>query len=135
VLAAPALFSGLASAYDVPFVPLELDMVQVGEAVAESHGLRHVLRFCRAMGRRAAGADLVVHHPVLPLGQHVAELLGVPAVVGQMMPALVPTGQVPSTIWPGRLPGLLSRPSYRPPPWPPSPGDPPRPRRCGSSCG
>lgn len=129
VLAAPAMFSGLASAYDVPFVPLELDMVQVGEAVAESHGLRHVVRFCRAMGRRAAdalpalttaadgGADLVVHHPVLPLGQHVAEVLGVPAVVGQMMPALVPTGQVPSTIWPCRLPGLLSRPSYRAARW------------------
>jgi len=129
VLAAPAMFSGLASAYDVPLVPLELDMGQVGEAVAGSHGLRHVVRFCRAMGQRAAGAlpalaavadggaDLVVHHPVLPLGQHVAERLGVPAVVGQLMPALVPTGQVPSTIWPGRLPGLLSRPSYRAARW------------------
>jgi sterol 3beta-glucosyltransferase len=129
VLAAPAMFGGLASAYDVPFVPLELDMGQVGEAVAGRHGLRHVVRFCRAMGQRAAGAlpaletaagggaDLVVHHPVLPLGQHVAELLGVPAVVGQLMPALVPTGQVPSTIWPGRLPGLLSRPSYRAARW------------------
>jgi sterol 3beta-glucosyltransferase len=125
VLAAPAVFSGLASAYDVPFLPLELDMGQVGDAVAGRHGLRHVVRFCRAMGRRAAavlpaletaadgGADVVVHHPVLPLGQHVAELLGVPAVVGQAMPALVPTREFPSTIWPGRVPPILSRPSYR----------------------
>src|ERR1700759_4462667 len=79
VLAAPAVFSGLASAYEVPFVPLELDMGQVGEG------------FCQAMGGPAAsvlpalenaadgGADVVVPHPVLPLGQHVAELLGVPA--------------------------------------------------------
>jgi len=28
VLAAPAMFSGLASAYDVPLVPLELDMAR-----------------------------------------------------------------------------------------------------------
>ena len=54
VLAAPAVFSGLASAYEVPFVPLELDMGQVGEALAGRYGLRHVVRFCQAMGRRAA---------------------------------------------------------------------------------
>ena len=29
VLAAPAMFGGLAAAYDVPFVPLDLDMSQV----------------------------------------------------------------------------------------------------------
>ena len=54
VLAAPAGYSGLAAAYDVPFVPLDLDMSQVGSAVAGSYGLRHMVRFCRAMGRRAA---------------------------------------------------------------------------------
>jgi sterol 3beta-glucosyltransferase len=124
VLAAPAVFSGLAGAYDVPFVPLELDMAQVGDAVAGRYGLRHVVRFCRAMGQRAAavlpaletaagGADVVVHHPVLPLGQHVAEILSVPAVVGQAMPALVPTRKFPSAIWPGRIPRILNRPSYR----------------------
>jgi sterol 3beta-glucosyltransferase len=125
VLAAPAIFSGLASAYDVPFVPLELDMGQVGDAVAGRYGLRHMLRFCRAAGRRTAGvlpaletaaaggADVVVHHPVLPLGQHVAELLGVPAVVGLAMPALVPTREFPSAVWPCRVPGMLNRPSYR----------------------
>ena len=91
VLVAPAAFSGLASAYNVPFVPLELDMSEVGGAVAGRYGLRHMVTFCQAMGRRAAaalpgleaaaagGADVVVHHPVLPLGQHLAELLGVPA--------------------------------------------------------
>jgi sterol 3beta-glucosyltransferase len=57
VLAAPAVFSGLAEAYDVPFVPLELDMGQVGEAVAGRYGLRHVMRFCQAMGQRAAGSS------------------------------------------------------------------------------
>src|SRR5260370_5166808 len=90
-LAAPAMYGGLAAAYDVPFVPLELDMSQVGAELAGWHGLRHVLRFCRSMGRRTAavlpgatkaaglGADIVVHHPVLPIGQPLAEVLGLPA--------------------------------------------------------
>ena len=125
VLAAPAAFSGLAGTYDVPFIPLELDMSRVGEAVTGRYGLRHMLRFCQAAGRHAGavlpaletaadgGANLVVHHPVLPLGQHVAELLGVPAVVGLAMPALVPTREFPSAVWPCRVPRMLNRPSYR----------------------
>jgi sterol 3beta-glucosyltransferase len=125
VLAAPAAFSGLARAYDVPFVPLELDMSEVGEALAGRYGLRYTVRFCQAMGRRAAaalpglgvaaagGADVVVHHPVLPLGQHLAEALGVPAVVAQPMPALVPTREFPSAAWPCRAPRILNRASYR----------------------
>ena len=58
-----------------------------------------------------------MHHPVLPLGQHVAELLGVPAVVGEAMPALVPTRAFPSTVWPCRVPRMLNRPSYRAAAW------------------
>jgi len=124
VLAAPAAYGGLAAAYDVPFVPLNLDMGQVGQAVAGRHGLRHMLAFCRAMGRRAAaflpdlaaaadGADVIVHHPVLPLGQHLAEMHRVPAVVAQPLPALVPTAEFASAAWPCRVPRSLNRASYR----------------------
>jgi sterol 3beta-glucosyltransferase len=125
VLAAPATFRGLASAYDVPFRPLELDMSEVACAVAGRYGLRHMVKFCQAMGRQAVaalpglqaaaagGADVVVHHPVLPLGQHLAELLGVPAVVAQPMPALVPTREFGSAAWPCRAPRILNQPSYR----------------------
>lgn len=129
VLAAPALYQGVATAAGVAFEPLDLDMSEVGGAVAGRHGLRHLLAFARAMGERAgrtlpaaaaaatAGgpADLVVHHPVVPIGQHLAELLGVPAVVAALAPALVPTRQFPSPAWPGasRLPAPLNRPSYR----------------------
>jgi len=124
VLAAPAAFSDLAGAYDVPFVPLDLDMSQVGAAVAGRRGLPMV-RFCRSMGRRAAGvlpgattaaglgADIVVHHPVLPVGQHLAEWLGVPAVLAPPLPALVPTRDFLSAAWPCRAPGIVNRPSYR----------------------
>ena len=124
-LAAPAAFGGLAAAYDVPFVPLDLDMSEVGAALAGKSGLRHMVSFGRSMGRRAhaalpglsaaaeGGADIVVHHPVLPLGQHVAEMLGVPAVVAQPQPALVPTREFLSAAWPLRAPGIVNRPSYR----------------------
>jgi sterol 3beta-glucosyltransferase len=128
VLAAPAVYQGLAIASDVPFVPLGLDMNEVGQAVAGRHGLRHVLAFTRAMGQRARdvlpavtalardGADIVVHHPVLPIGQHLAELLGVPAVVAPPMPILVPTREFLSPAWPYncRLPKAVNRSSYRP---------------------
>ncbi len=71
------------------------------------------------MGRRAAavlpgataaarpGADVVVHHPVLPLGQHLAEMLGVPAVVAQPNPVLVPTREFLSAAWPCRAPARI----------------------------
>jgi sterol 3beta-glucosyltransferase len=125
VLAAPEMFGDLAAAHGVPFAPLDLDMSQVGAALAGCHGLRHGLRFWRSMGRRATGllpgataaarlgADVVVHHPVLPLGQHLAELLGVPAVVAPPMPAFVPTAEFLSPAWPCRAPAILNRPSYR----------------------
>ncbi len=130
VLAAPAMFGDLAAAYSVPFVPLDLEMSEVGAVLSGRHGLRHLMTFCQSMGRRAAGvlpgatqaaqlaaaqlsaADVVVHHPVLPIGQHLAEYLGVPAVVAQPIPALVPTGEFPSAVWPCRLPRFLNRPSY-----------------------
>jgi sterol 3beta-glucosyltransferase len=127
VLAAPAVYQGLAAASDVPFVPLDLDMTASGKVVPGKHGLRHVFAFTRAMGQRAktalpavtatarGGADVVVHHPVLPLGQHLAELLGVPAVVALPLPALVPTREFLSPAWPSTvgLPGVLNRSSYR----------------------
>jgi sterol 3beta-glucosyltransferase len=124
VLAAPALFGSLAAGHDLPFVPLDLDLPQLGAALAGRHGLRHLLAFCRFAGRSAPallpgataaarlGADLVVHHPALPLGQHLAEFLGVPAVAASPQPALVPTRQFASAAWPCRIPGGLNRPSY-----------------------
>jgi sterol 3beta-glucosyltransferase len=125
VLAAPAMFGDLAAAHGVPFAPFDLDMSEVGAVLADRHGLSHLARFCQTMGRRAAAvlpgaaaaaaradADIVVHHPVLPLGQHLAEMLGVPAVVAQPNPVLVPTREFLSAAWPGRAPRIVNRPSY-----------------------
>ena len=128
VLAAPAVYQGLAPAPAGTFVPLDLDMAEVGRAVDGKHGLRHMLAFTKAMGRQAGkvlpqltdlareGADIVVHHPVLPLGQHLAEMLQVPAVVASPLPALVPTREFLSPAWPAanlKPSPMLNRPSYR----------------------
>jgi sterol 3beta-glucosyltransferase len=128
VLAAPGVYQGLAQELTGTFVPLDLDMTEVGRAVDGKHGVRHMLAFTKAMGRQAekilpqltdlarGGADVVVHHPVLPLGQHLAEMLQVPAVVASPLPALAPTREFLSPAWPAtnlRLPKILNRPSYR----------------------
>lgn len=128
VLAAPPLFKPLAIACQVPFAPLDIDMLQVGEAMAGSHGMRHFARLARSLGglveaalasawdaARECRPDVVIHHPVLPLGQHIAERLGVPAVLALPVPALVPTAKFPSPIWSStaRLPGPVNRASYR----------------------
>ena len=63
VLAAPALYQGLATAADVAFVPLDLDMTEVGRAVAGRHGLRHLFAFAKAMGRRAGKSCLAQPPP------------------------------------------------------------------------
>jgi sterol 3beta-glucosyltransferase len=124
VLAAPARYGPLAAAHDVPFVPLEADLERIGAALAGRRGLRHLLAFCRSTGRATAGllpgattaarggADLVVHHPVLPIGPHLAEFLGVPAVAAALQPVLVPTSQFASAAWPHRVPAGLNLPSY-----------------------
>lgn len=128
VLAAPPLFKPLAIACRVPFRSLNVDMMGVADAMSGSHGVRHFAQLARILGglaegvladawagARDSGADVVVHHPVLPLGQHVAERLRVPAVVALPLPALVPSGSFGSPIWSNtaRLPRPLNRASYR----------------------
>ena len=127
LLAAPPLFKPLAIACRVPFTPLDLDMMRVGEAMAGSHGVRHFPALARTLGgmaggalagawasARDSGADVVVHHPVLPLGQHIAERLGIPAVAAMPLPAMVPTERFASPLWSNsaRLPGVINRASY-----------------------
>ena len=128
VLVAPPLFRPLAIAGGVPFTALDVDMMRVGEAMAGSHGARHFARLAKTLGglveaalpsawaaAREWGPDVVVHHPVLPLGPHIAERLEVPAVIALPAPALVPTTQFASPIWSNtaRLPGVLNRASYQ----------------------
>ncbi|MFD7659489.1 glycosyltransferase [Actinosynnema sp. NPDC059797] len=61
---------------------------------------------------RGVAADVVVHTPTLP-AQHVAELLGVPAVLAALQPGWVPTRVFPCPMLPlPRLPKALNRATY-----------------------
>ncbi|GHH73384.1 glycosyltransferase [Promicromonospora soli] len=135
VLCAPHRFAELAAGNGVTFAgvddgPLrQLDSpAEAGEAFAG--GVRTRLRQIREMpsmfdevladswqvaGHGAgAGADVVVHNGQILAGQHVAEALGIPAVLGLPLPMYVPTREYP---WPGQslpfgLPGWLNRATF-----------------------
>ncbi|MEO3786504.1 glycosyltransferase [Actinocorallia sp. B10E7] len=122
LLVAPRLFQGLADAHRLPFAPLDLDMLRVSDALAETHGLRQFLRFARALGEstpealesvvRAAEGDfdLVVHHPMVPLGHHLADWAGARSVAAAPTPILQPTRAFTSPMWGVRSP--FPRASY-----------------------
>lgn len=131
VVVAPPRFRSMAVSRGVEFVPLDsFDMTRVAEAMLDVHGPRRFLRLASSMGRlanrtlkgvraAATGIDLVVHHPLIPLGQHLAESLAVPAVAAATIPAYVPTKRFPSPQWAttARLPGPLNLLSYHATRW------------------
>ncbi|MDR7276012.1 glycosyltransferase [Catenuloplanes atrovinosus] len=135
LVAAPARFAALAAVHAVPFAVLDdgpLRVLDDGSGVEDvaKGGIRGKAALMRRMpamfGRvlddcwqvasagEGAGADVVVHNGQVIAGQHVAEKLGVPAVLGLPLPMYVPTREFP---WPGqdvsdRLPGWLNRATY-----------------------
>jgi sterol 3beta-glucosyltransferase len=134
VVAAPARFADLFADRGLTFAaiddgPLRLLDTSAVEDVAAG-GLRakialmrqmpamftRVLDDCRQVASTGpgAGADVIVHNGQVIAGQHVAELLGIPAVLALPMPMYVPTKSFP---WPGqefpeRLPAALNRATY-----------------------
>jgi sterol 3beta-glucosyltransferase len=131
VVAAPQRFAELAAAHTVPFVALDdgpLRVLDAGSAIGDvaDGGIRAKAALMRRLpemfGRvlddswqaASGGADLVVHNGQVIAGQHVAEKLGVPAVLALPLPMYVPTRDFP---WPGqdfpeRLPRALNRATY-----------------------
>jgi sterol 3beta-glucosyltransferase len=128
VLAAPQRFSGFVAGHGVPFAgmddgPMRLMDDPAAAAVIEG-GMRarlHQVRTMPAMFTRVltdcwaiashgegAGSDVVVHNGQSLAGQHVAEKLGIPAVLALPTPLYVPTREFP---WPG-----VSMPSWLPGP-------------------
>lgn len=122
LLAAPRLFHRTAEAHHIPFAPLELDMLRVADGLEGAFGVRQFLRFARELGAVAPEAlesvvraaegdfDVVVHHPMFPLGHHLADWAGVPSVLAAPLPAYQPTRAFSSPAWGVRLP--FPRASY-----------------------
>ncbi|UVS81516.1 glycosyltransferase, MGT family [Actinokineospora sp. UTMC 2448] len=130
VVAAPRRFADLVGGAGVAFAGIDdgplrlLDAGVLGEVA--SGGLRARIALARRLPAlfgqvlddcwtvASQGADVVVHNGQVIAGQHVAERLGRPAVLGLPIPMFVPTREFP---WPGQalpawLPGSLNRASY-----------------------
>ncbi|MFF1613437.1 hypothetical protein ACFVYA_37190 [Amycolatopsis sp. NPDC058278] len=73
-----------------------------------------VLRDCRTIAEAQSDVDVIVHNGQIVAGPHLAEKLGVPAVLALPLPLYAPTTEFP---WPGQnlphvLPGPVSRGTY-----------------------
>jgi sterol 3beta-glucosyltransferase len=135
VLAAPERFADLAATYGVEFAGVDdgpLRVLDSGSAIADvaAGGLKAKMALMRrlpplftklledcwevASFGAGVGADVVVHNGQVIAGQHIAEKLGVPAVLAIPVPIYVPTRAFP---WPGQpfpswLPSTLNRFTY-----------------------
>jgi sterol 3beta-glucosyltransferase len=132
VVAAPHRFTGLVEGHGVTFAGIDdgpLRLLDKGTAVGDvaTGGVGAKLALMRRMPAMftrvlddcwqvastgaGAGAGLIVHNGQVMAGQHVAEKLGVPAVLALPMPIYVPTREFP---WPGQqLPSWLPAPVNR----------------------
>ena len=135
VLGAPERFADLVTEHGVVFAGMDdgpLRVLDSGSAVGEvaAGGLRAKVALMRRMPTMftrvfedcwqiassglGAGADVIVHNGQIMSGQHVAEKLGVPAVLALPTPLYVPTR---AFAWPGQqlpswLPAMANRATY-----------------------
>ncbi|WP_433555547.1 glycosyltransferase [Pseudonocardia xinjiangensis] len=135
VLAAPVRFGGLADEHGLSMVGVDdgpLRLLDAARGVGETMtgGVRAKLELARSIPAtfsrifedvtaiattgRGVGADVVVHNGQIIAAPHIAEKLGVPAVLALTVPMYVPTREFP---WPGQslppgLPGPLNRATY-----------------------
>ncbi|EHR60258.1 glycosyltransferase [Saccharomonospora cyanea] len=135
VIAAPHRFAAFVRDHGVTFAGVDdgpLRVLDEGSPVADvaNGGVRaklalaralptmftQLLRDCWVVASEGAGrgADLVVHNGQIVAGPHLAEKLGIPAVLALPLPMYVPTGAFP---WPGQdlphtLPAVVNRLSY-----------------------
>lgn len=58
------------------------------------------------------GADLIIYHPKTLSGAHVAEKLGIPAIIGALVPIFVPTSAFPNPLMASWKVGALNHATY-----------------------
>jgi len=134
VLAAPEMFGSFVKGHGVRFAALDDGPMRVvgttGGREAMEGGVRARVALIRRLPKmfdalfedawavaskgEGAGAGMVVHNGQVVCGQHVAEALGVPAVLALPIPMYVPTGEFP---WPGQslpagLPAAVNRATF-----------------------
>ncbi|AXB41567.1 glycosyltransferase [Amycolatopsis albispora] len=123
LLAAPHRFTAFAERHGVPFAGLDdgpMRLMDTGSAVGDvaTGGMAAKLALARRLPSMFTQVlddawtvtsdhhpDLIIHNGQVMAGQHVAERLGRPAVLGLPIPMFVPTREFP---WPGQpMPALM----------------------------
>jgi UDP:flavonoid glycosyltransferase YjiC (YdhE family) len=131
-LAAPEQFAGFVTGHGVAFAALPgdflalLDTPEGKAAVAGGQGfsagfklLKHVRPLMRHLldvewrTARDFSPDLLVYHPKALAATHIAERLGVPAVLASPLPGFTPTAAFPSPMLPFATLGPLNRVSHQ----------------------
>jgi UDP:flavonoid glycosyltransferase YjiC (YdhE family) len=130
-IAAPEQFAAFVSRHGVPFSPLPgeflalLDTAEGKAAIAGGRGfsaglklLRHVRPLMRRLldeewaAVRAFGPDVILFHPKSLASPHMAERLGVPAILASPLPGFTPTAAFPSPLLPVSSLGPLNKLSH-----------------------
>ena len=126
-VAAPALFESFVREYGLGFAPLDdallkLKDTDAGKNALEGKGGKLALmkQVKPMLGRlmqdewKAAqhGADLVVYHPKTLVGLHIAEKLGVPAIMSIPLPMMTPTSAFPIPLITKSFGGWFNRLTY-----------------------
>lgn len=131
-LAAPEQFSGLAVGLGVDFAPLPGDFLALlnspegQKAVAHGRGFSagfRLLKQVRPLMQRLLEAewdvvrkfrpDLIIYHPKSLASLHMAEALGIPAMLASPIPGFTPTAAFPSPLLPFQSLGPLNRMSHQ----------------------
>jgi sterol 3beta-glucosyltransferase len=110
------------------FAPLRIDFKEImakqagQNAIGSLRGAMRAARQVKPLMRSvlddawaaSSGADLLIHHPKILAGPHIAEKLGIPALIALPIPALSPTAAFPTPLfrWPA-WPGATNRLSHR----------------------
>jgi len=127
-LATSQAFAATTEAAGLGFAPLRIDFAalmagQVGrDGIGSLRGAIRAAREVKPLMRSvlddsltaSEGAELLIYHPKILAGPHIAEKLDIPAMVALPIPALSPTGAFPTPLfrWPARS-GATNRLSHR----------------------
>jgi UDP:flavonoid glycosyltransferase YjiC (YdhE family) len=127
-LATSQAFATMTEAAGIGFAPLRIDFAalmagQVGrDGVGSVRSAIRAVREVKPLMRgvlddslaASEGADLLIYHPKILAGPHIAEKLAIPAMVALPIPALSPTAAFPTPLfdWPA-LSGATNRLSHR----------------------
>jgi UDP:flavonoid glycosyltransferase YjiC (YdhE family) len=133
LLAAPEQFASFAESHGIDVEPLPgaflalLDTDEGRAAIAGGRGfgaglklLGHVRPLMRRLfdaewsAARRLHPDVLVHHPKSLAAPHIAERVGIPAVLASPLPGFTPTRAFPSPLLPFRTLGPLNRASHGP---------------------